>query len=195
METLAPTFIYRHTKVRIVTEQHTEFIDVTDSLEELLAESRIVTGFLNVQSLHTTVAIVVNENEPLLLTDFECLLRKIAPDDVPYRHDDETIRTVNLLNKPACVGDAGNAQPSSGRLSRQTEVPVESPTHAGYSVSRRERPNGSSHCRALLLSSSACLNVVGGRLVLGRWQRVFLAELDGPQSRDISVLLIGEAAQ
>jgi secondary thiamine-phosphate synthase enzyme len=157
METLAPAFVYRHTKVRIATERPTEFIDLTESLEGLLAESRIVTGFLNVQSLHTTAAIVVNEGEPLLLKDFECLLHNVAPDDVPYRHDDETIRTVNL--NPG------------------------------------ERPNGSSHCKALLLGSSACLNVLGGRLVLGRWQRVFLAELDGPRTRDISVLLIGEAAQ
>jgi secondary thiamine-phosphate synthase enzyme len=157
METLAPAFVYRHTKVRIETERTTEFIDLTDSLEELLAQSRIVTGFLNVQSLHTTAAIVVNEREPLLLGDFEVLLRKVAPDDVAYRHDDETIRTVNL--------------------------------------SPGERPNGSSHCKALLLGSSACLNVLNGRLLLGRWQRVFLAELDGPRSRDISVLLMGEAAQ
>ncbi len=71
METLAPAFVYRHTKVRITTEQPTEFIDLTESLEELLAESRIVTGLLNVQSLHTTAAIVVNESEPLLLEDFD----------------------------------------------------------------------------------------------------------------------------
>lgn len=157
METLAPAFIYRHTRVRITTERHTEFIDLTDSLEELLAGSRIVTGFLNVQSLHTTAAIVVNEGEPLLLKDFECVLQRVAPDDAPYGHDDEAVRTVNL--NPG------------------------------------ERPNGSSHCKALLLGSSACLNVVNGRLLLGRWQRVFLAELDGPRSRDISVLVIGEATQ
>jgi secondary thiamine-phosphate synthase enzyme len=157
METFAPAFIYRHTKVRIVTERHTEFIDLTESLEELVTESRVLTGFVNVQSLHTTAAIVVNEDEPLLQKDFDRTLRKLAPDDVAYRHDDETIRTVNL--NPG------------------------------------ERPNGSSHCKALLLSSSACLNVVDGRLLLGRWQRVFLAELDGPRPRDISVLLIGEAAQ
>ena len=155
METLAPAFIYRHTKVRIATERPTEFIDLTKSLEELLAESRIVTGLLNVQSLHTTAAIVVNEGEPLLLKDFDCLLHHVAPNDVPYRHDDETIRTVNL--------------------------------------SPGERPNGASHCKALLLGSSACLNVLDGRLLLGRWQRVFLAELDGPRARDISVLLIGAA--
>ena len=156
METLAPAFVYRHTKVRIVTERPTEFIDLTESIEELVAQSHIVTGFLNVQSLHTTAAIVVNEGEPLLLKDFECVLQKVAPDDVAYRHDDETVRTVNL--NPG------------------------------------ERPNGSSHCKALLLGSSACLNVLNGRLLLGRWQRVFLAELDGPRSRDLSVLLIGEAS-
>ena len=157
METLSSAFIYRHTKVRITTERLTEFIDLTDSLQELLAESRILTGFVNVQSLHTTASIVVNEGEPLLHGDFERFLRTAAPDDVPYWHDDESIRTVNL--------------------------------------SPGERPNGSSHCRALVLGTSACLNIVNGRLLLGRWQRVFLAELDGPRVRDISVLVIGEAAQ
>jgi len=157
METLTPAFVYRHTKVRIITERPTEFIDLTESLEDLLADSHILTGVLNIQSLHTTASIVVNEGEPLLLRDFECLLRKVAPQDVAYQHDDEAIRTVN--------------------------------------VSPGERPNGASHCRALMLGTSACLNVVNGRLVLGRWQRVFLAELDGPRSRDISVLLMGEAAQ
>ena len=157
METLAPAFVYRHTKVRIATECHTEFIDLTESLEEFLAKSRIATGLLNVQSLHTTAAIVVNENEPLLLKDFDSMLDDVAPEIGPYGHDDETVRTVNL--------------------------------------SPGERPNGASHCKALLLGSSACLNVVNGHLVLGRWQRVFLVELDGPRSRDISVLLMGEAAE
>jgi secondary thiamine-phosphate synthase enzyme len=157
METLAPAFVYRHTRVRIATERSTEFIDLTDSLEALLAESHIVTGFLNVQSLHTTAGIVVNEGEPLLLEDFASLLHRVVPDDVPYRHDDEEARTVN--------------------------------------VNPGERPNGWSHCKALLLGPSACLNVLNGRLLLGRWQRVFLVELDGPRSREISVLLIGEGAQ
>ena len=34
-----------------------------------------------------------------------------------------------------------------------------------------------------------------GRLVLGRWQRVFLVELDGPRERQISALLLAEAGQ
>ena len=58
-----------------------------------------------------------------------------------------------------------------------------------------ERPNGHAHCRALLLGPSASLNLAGGRLQLGRWQRVFLVELDGPQSREISLLVLGGSAR
>jgi thiamine phosphate synthase YjbQ (UPF0047 family) len=59
-------------------------------------------------------------------------------------------------------------------------------------VTDAERPNGHAHCRALLLPSSACLNVNGGRLLLGRWQRVFFVELDGPRERELSVFVISE---
>lgn len=54
-----------------------------------------------------------------------------------------------------------------------------------------ERRNGHAHCRALLLPTSACLGVVAGVLSLGRWQRLFLVELDGPQPREVSVFLMG----
>lgn len=55
-----------------------------------------------------------------------------------------------------------------------------------------ERPNGHSHCRALLLGSSVSLNVASGAIQLGRWQRIFLVELDGPRRREVSVLVYGE---
>ena len=60
-------------------------------------------------------------------------------------------------------------------------------------VTAAERANGHAHCRALLLPSSVCLNVASGRLLLGKWQRVFLVELDGPREREVSALLLGEA--
>jgi secondary thiamine-phosphate synthase enzyme len=55
-----------------------------------------------------------------------------------------------------------------------------------------ERPNGHSHCRALLLAPSVSLNIADGRLQLGTWQRVFLAELDGPRIRNVSIVIIGD---
>ena len=58
-----------------------------------------------------------------------------------------------------------------------------------------ECPNGHAHCQALLLGPSACLNVIDGKLLLGRWQHVFMAELDGPRAREISVLILGEGGR
>jgi secondary thiamine-phosphate synthase enzyme len=54
-----------------------------------------------------------------------------------------------------------------------------------------EPPNGHSHCKALFLRASETLNVVDGRLQLGRWQRVFLLELDGGRERSVSLLALG----
>jgi secondary thiamine-phosphate synthase enzyme len=56
-----------------------------------------------------------------------------------------------------------------------------------------ERVNGHAHCRALLLPSSSTVNVVSGALVLGRWQRIFFVELDGPQQREVSVVVLESA--
>ena len=157
METLSPPSTCPHATIRIATERPTQFIDITDRLASLVASSEICFGFVNVQTLHTTTAIVVNEHEPLLLADFSTLLEQAAPRDAVYRHDDAGIRTVNLTPD--------------------------------------ERINGHAHCRALLLGNSACVNVIGGALRLGTWQRVFFVELDGPRERDLSVLLVGEAGR
>jgi secondary thiamine-phosphate synthase enzyme len=154
MQTVAPVPTCRHTTIRIHSEYPTQFIDLTSELEAFISVSGVRSGLLNVQSLHTTASIIVNEHEPLLLGDMAGLLERLAPADAVYRHDNITLRTINCV-----IG---------------------------------EPPNGHSHCRALLLAAAATLNVADGRLQLGRWQRVFLVELDGPRPRDVSLLLLGE---
>ena len=57
MEAFAPTSC-RHTRICVKTEQPTEFVDLTDQLKGLVLESGIQTGIVNVQSLHTTTAIM-----------------------------------------------------------------------------------------------------------------------------------------
>jgi secondary thiamine-phosphate synthase enzyme len=54
-----------------------------------------------------------------------------------------------------------------------------------------ERVNGHSHCRSLLLAASETIPVAGGRLLLGRWQRIFFVELDGPARREMIVQVTG----
>jgi secondary thiamine-phosphate synthase enzyme len=145
-----------HTLLAVETPGPTAFVDVTDQLTAMAAATGLRTGLLNVQTRHTTTAVVINEHEPLLLSDLEALLARLAPQAAAYRHDDP----VRLMNLPP-----------------------------------GERNNGHAHCRALLLPSSVCINVDGGRLQLGRWQRVFLVELDGPRTRQLSCLALGEIGE
>jgi secondary thiamine-phosphate synthase enzyme len=154
VETLTRTPTFGHTTIQLETQHPTQFIDLTDEVTAFVKETGVHTGLVNIQGLHTTAAVIVNEHDPLLLSDVAALLERIAPQDGYYRHDNVSLRTSN------CV--------------------------------LTDRPNGHSHCRALLLAPSVSLNIAGGRLQLGIWQRVFFAELDGPRKRSISVVAIGE---
>jgi secondary thiamine-phosphate synthase enzyme len=154
MDTFTPVRACRFTRICLTSSQPTEFIDLTDRLNQFIAEAGVCVGMLNVQTSHTTAAVVVNEHEPLLLADFKSFLERTAPERADYGHDD---------------------------MSRRVNAQVGEPS------------NGHAHCRALLLPTSACLNVVDGRLALGCWQRVFLVELDGPRTREVSVVAVGES--
>ena len=85
-----------HGLISITSVRTTEFIDITDRIKALVDSSGISLGIVNVQALHTTTAIVINEHEPLLLTDFETTLNNTAPIDAVYSHDDPDRRCVNL---------------------------------------------------------------------------------------------------
>jgi secondary thiamine-phosphate synthase enzyme len=54
-----------------------------------------------------------------------------------------------------------------------------------------DRFNADSHLRAMLLGHSMTLQMSGGELVLGQWQRILMAELDGPRARTIRVQVMG----
>ena len=54
-----------------------------------------------------------------------------------------------------------------------------------------DRMNADSHLRALLLNHNLTLQVSGGEVVLGQWQRVLLAELDGPRARSLRIQIFG----
>jgi secondary thiamine-phosphate synthase enzyme len=46
-----------------------------------------------------------------------------------------------------------------------------------------DRHNADAHLRAIMLGSSVTLQVAEGALTMGQWQRVLMAELDGPRKR------------
>ncbi len=140
-------------RLQYLTTRAPEFVDITDDVRQVLQRSGVRDGIVAVFSRHTTAAIRINEAEPLLLQDMEAMLARIAPPNVYYRHNDLSIRTVNLTED--------------------------------------EDRNGHSHCQHLLMGASESIPVAEGELLLGRWQRIFLVELDCPRPREVTVQVVG----
>ena len=143
-----------HSTLEFQTKNEFDFVDLTQEVEKFIEESKIKNGFINIQTLHTTAPLFLNENEPLLLKDFKAHLEKLSPKSANYHHNDFTRRTVNIC-QDECM-------------------------------------NGHAHCQALHLPSNLMLNIINNKLQLGRWQRVFLVELDKAKLRKVQIQIMGE---
>lgn len=82
------------------TERAAQFIDVTDDVLAAVERSEVTDGMALVYSPHTTCAVLINERESGFVDDFTELVATLVPTDVPYKHDDLSIRTENLDDDP-----------------------------------------------------------------------------------------------
>ena len=87
-------------RIEFDTTRSTEFVDITDRIRESVRRSGLRDGCVHLQSLHTTLGVAVNENEPLLHRDFENLLERLAPTGAGYEHDDFSRRFDVPLGEP-----------------------------------------------------------------------------------------------
>ncbi|WP_426451126.1 secondary thiamine-phosphate synthase enzyme YjbQ [Paenibacillus sp. S-38] len=55
---------------------------------------------------------------------------------------------------------------------------------------RHAEGNTASHLKAMTVGSSQTILVAGSRLVLGRWQGIYLCEFDGPRERNVMVKFV-----
>ena len=70
------------------TREKFEFLNLTQTVEDLIAKSGIRDGMAFLQSLNTTAAVFVNEWQDALLDDFRTLLERTVPAGAPWRHND-----------------------------------------------------------------------------------------------------------
>jgi secondary thiamine-phosphate synthase enzyme len=71
-------------------------------------------------------------------------------------------------------------------VARDAEYMHNDPNHSDC-----DRMNADAHLRALLLGHNLTLQVSGGEVVLGQWQRILMAELDGPRARSLRIQIFG----
>jgi secondary thiamine-phosphate synthase enzyme len=103
------------------TSSAPEFIDITEEVQSIVSASGARFGQATVFSGHTTAAIKVNENEPLLLQDMARIVQQVAPVHGEYEHNDFTRRTVNM-DEDECAN--GHAHCQHLFLSTSETVPI-----------------------------------------------------------------------
>lgn len=96
----------RSFRLQLNSKQAPEFIDITEWVRQCVSKSQVDNGFAVVYSKHTTAAVRINENEPLLLADMEKFLEKISPRNDDYQHNNFQIRTVNMTDDESPNGHA-----------------------------------------------------------------------------------------
>lgn len=134
----------------VQTHERLELINITDQIAAQVRQSGIRHGIALINSLHTTLALFINEFQQALLDDIRTFLEQMVERGTYYRHNDPKF-------------------------------------------SDCDRHNADSHLRAMLLGHNLCLQVANGELVLGTFQAVILAELDGPRDRALQLQILGSA--
>jgi len=82
--------------IKIKTKKQFDIANLTDEIVSFIEKSNIKNGLVNIQSMHTTTAVFIQENEPLLLDDIKKCLERLTPQSINYNHDDFSRRTINI---------------------------------------------------------------------------------------------------
>jgi secondary thiamine-phosphate synthase enzyme len=91
-----PTTAVNMRRLAFETTEPIQFVDITDQVAESVRIAGITDGMVTIMSRHTTSAVRIQENEPLLLEDLLGFLRRLAPSNVHYQHNDFRIRTHHM---------------------------------------------------------------------------------------------------
>lgn len=137
------------------------FTNITDNVIEFCNEAaQDKSGLVNIYSGHTTCCVKILEDELLHKADVRFFLDKMAPKWKDPEGDHKNIKYLHDL------------------ISLREDCPADEPI------------NGHSHIRSLFFNTSETIPVIGGSPMLGKWQSVFVVELDPNRDREISLTFL-----
>ena len=117
-------------------------------------------GLVNIYSPHTTCSVFQTENELLHLVDLRFFLDNIVPHTKVPEGTQKNTKYLNDL------------------ISLRMDTPKD------------ERINGHSHVLSLFFNSSESIPVQNGKLMTGKWKRLFFVELDPVRKRELIITFI-----
>jgi secondary thiamine-phosphate synthase enzyme len=86
-------------EIDVKTKKHFQIIDITDDVKNFVEQNAVSEGTVTITSKHTTAAIRVNENEPLLFEDIQKYVDSLAPCE-GHKHDILELRKNCPPNEP-----------------------------------------------------------------------------------------------
>jgi secondary thiamine-phosphate synthase enzyme len=160
-----------HQSFKIQSDRMPTFHDVTDQARTAVKASGIKNGILVVYSQHTTCSVFIQEDA----------------DDVNYWGTKLLLQDlVNVFERiiPTCRTEGQYLHPG--------------PEHIDAAKKRDELPswslNTDAHLRSVIMGRSESIPIVGGKLELGEFGRIYFADFDQVRARERSVMfqVIGE---
>jgi secondary thiamine-phosphate synthase enzyme len=106
--------------IELETKKQFEIINITEEVQTILKKSGVKNGQATVFVDHTTAAVRINHDEPLLLQDIMKMLYRLAPVDINYAHDVFEIRQNVSVNERS----NGHAHVKAFLLGSSETIPV-----------------------------------------------------------------------
>jgi secondary thiamine-phosphate synthase enzyme len=76
-----------HKKIyKFATQGEIDFIDLSDKVQEEVANSAVKNGIVHVFAPHATGILILTENDDALLEDIKVFLEELAPKEGSYQH-------------------------------------------------------------------------------------------------------------
>lgn len=64
------------------------YINITPKVEAAVVKSGVKEGLVLVNAMHITASVYINDDEPGLLSDYDDVLERLAPQEARYRHNE-----------------------------------------------------------------------------------------------------------
>jgi secondary thiamine-phosphate synthase enzyme len=105
-----------------IQSQGRSTLEITDQLNQAIAESGYTSGICNIFIQHTSASLIITENaDPTVRVDLETILQRLAPDGDPeYRHDYEGDDDMSAHIRCMLTNDSLSVPVTNGRLALGT---------------------------------------------------------------------------
>jgi len=103
-------------EIEIETEKINHFVKITEEVENVVRESKIKNGMVFLNALHTTSALIIQENDSTIHEDLVKILERATPLSEKYKHDYEGNENATAHIKSNLLGSFLSIPLKDGKL-------------------------------------------------------------------------------